>query len=196
MKRIITLFLFLVCFSCISQNLTEKEYVVLIIDIERNDELHPRSIYYWIADSQKINENNEFDFYPIFLKLFYASNSYETCCTGKESRFYTFNENSVFEFSDEFQRKQKLFREFLSKNSRVIQIINKKNNWNKLLNEKITISATAFKAELCYCQILEERHFDFVYLPTSNFKLNPKFWGSENAFYVTNRDYAGFKAEY
>lgn len=196
MKGVITTILIFISFNGVAQNLTEKEYAVIIIDIERNDDLHPRDIFYWIAQSQEVNKNYEFDFYPIFLKLFYSSSSYDDCCLGKDSRFYTFDEHSKFEFSDEFGEKQKVFREFLQKNSKVIQIIKKQNKWNKLLNEKVTISATAIKATLCNCNIKEDRHFESIFLPISDFKLNSKFWGSENAFYLTDRDYSGFRADY
>lgn len=196
MKRIIAIIILFISVSGIAQNLAEKEFVVIIIDIERNDDLHPRDIFYWVANTNQVNENNEFDFYPIFLKLFYSSNSYEDCCIGKESWFYTFNEQSKFEFADGFDEKQKELREFLKANSSVVQVIRKQHRWNKLLNEKITISATPIKAKLCNCQIKENRYFESVFLPTSDFQLNPNFWNSENATYVTDRDYSGFGAYY
>lgn len=196
MKRIIAIIILFISFSGFAQNLIEKEFVVIIVDIERNDGLHPRDIFYWVADTNKVNENYEFDFYPIFLKLFYSSNSYDDCCIGKESWFYTFNEHSKFEFNDEFDEKQKELREFLKTNSRVIQVIRKKNKWNSLLNEKVTISATPIKAKLCNCQIKEDRYFESVFLPASDFELNPKFWNSENADSVAERDYSGFRSDY
>lgn len=196
MKRIIVIIILFINVSGFAQNLIEKEFVVIIIDIERNDDLHPRDIFYWVADANKVNENYELDFYPIFLKLFYSSNSYDDCCIGKESWFYTFNEHSKFEFTDEFDEKQKEFREFLKANSKVIQVIRKKKKWNSLLNEKVTISAIPIKAKLCNCQLKEDRYFESVFLPTSDFELNHKFWISEKATKVTDRDYSGFRADY
>ncbi len=196
MKRIIILSLFFISVNSIAQNLTQKEFVVLIFDIERNDSLHPRDIFYWVAESNKGTKDNEFDFKPLFLKLFYSSNSYDDCCIGKESLFYSFTEHSKFEFTDKFGKKQKELRQFLKNHSKVIQVIKKRNKWNKLLNEKVTISATAITAELCNCKIKEDRHFESVFLPTSDFKLNLKFWESENAIYITNRDYSGLRVDY
>ncbi len=196
MKRISLAFLLLLCVSGFSQNLTQKEFVAIIIEIDRKDDMHPKDIFYWITESNKVNKKYEFDFYPLFLKLFYPSNSYDACCIGKESRFYTHTEDSQFEFTKAFEKKQKEFRDFLKKNSKVIQVIKKRNKWNKLLNEKVTISATAITAELCKCKIKDDRHFESVFLPTSDFKLNPKFWESKNAFYLTDRDYSLLRANY
>ncbi len=50
MKRISLAFLLLLCVSGFSQNLTQKEFVAIIIEIDRKDDMHPKDIFYWITE--------------------------------------------------------------------------------------------------------------------------------------------------
>ncbi len=176
-RFIIIAFLFLLGNGVTAQEFTEKEYIALIVDIERNDVLHPRDIFYWIADADKLNQDYRFDFVPLFLKLFYSSDAYEDCCKGQGTTFYTFTSESEFLFKEDFEKIQEDLKIFLKKNSKKIQTIKKK--WNNGFKEKITISATPINAILCNCEIKDKIHFQSVFLPTTEFKLNLKFWEKE-----------------
>ncbi|QHT67518.1 hypothetical protein GXP67_13215 [Rhodocytophaga rosea] len=195
-KKLSFVSLLFISFNGKAQNLSEKEYIVLIVNIERKDPLHPGEIYYWIAASDTLNEEYEFNFSPLFLRLFYPSSSYDDCCEGRDARFYTLTDESKFEFTDEFNNKQENLRKFLKKNSKLIQVIKKKNGFSKLLNEKVTISATAIKTSLCSCKIIEEKHFESVFLPTTEFSLNNDFWNSDKAYHIKHKDYTGFSPYY
>ncbi len=183
--------------SGFTQNLVEKNYIVLIFDVKQNDNLHPGRFSYWIAESDKLNDKFEFDFSPLFLNLFYTSNAYDDCCMGKASNFYTFTTESKFEFTKEFENKQKIFREFLKSNAKKIQTIKKK--WENGRNETVTISAIPIKTKICNCKILDKKknyyNFESVSLPISDFELNNEFWKSKNASYIIN-DYSKFESEY
>ena len=168
----------------------EKEYVIIIFKVQKKDYLHPGGIYYWVTESNKIDLDKTIEFSPLFLNLFYSSNSYENCCKGDSSIFYSFQNNSKFEFDESFERKQDEFKKYIKQNSRKIQTIKKRNKNNKLLNENITISATAIKAKLCNCKIEDKMHFESVYLPSSELKLNQEFWKSDEAFFILNMDYS------
>ncbi|MBA9079887.1 hypothetical protein FHS90_004628 [Rufibacter quisquiliarum] len=123
-----------------------------------------------------MNDDLKFDFYPLFLNLFYSSNSYDDCCLGKASSFYTFNTSSRLEFTKEFENKQKEFRDFLKNNGKRIQTIKK--DFQNGFKEKVTIYATPFTAKLCHCEASDDRHFLSVYLPFTDFKPNSTFWNT------------------
>ena len=122
-KSLFILILLTASLTSFSQSIVDKNYIVLIFDIKQNDNLHPGRISYWIAESDKLNEKDDFDFSPFFLSLFYTSNAYDDCCLGKTSNFYTFTTESKFEFAEGFEKKQKILREFLKSNGKKIQTI-------------------------------------------------------------------------
>ena len=194
MVRVLTiLIVFLTNFSGVFQAQDEKEYIVLVVDVKRSNKLHPKDTYYWIAESDKLDTDGNFAFSPLFLELFYTSNSYDECCTGEPSRFYTFTTESKVEFTKEFSEKQEKLRNFLEKNKRKIQTIDKK--WEVGLKEDVTIYAVPIKANLCSCKVLEDKQFESVFLPKSNFKLNSEFWQTEISKNIT-MDYSLLDLEY
>lgn len=195
MKKYIFIILLLYFQNSFTQNVIEKNYIVLIFKIEQNDDLHPGRISYWIADSEVINSNGEFKFLPFFLKLFYTSNSYDDCCLGKTSNFYSFNDKSEFEFAEGFEKKQEVFSDFLKSNSRKIQTIKKE--WENGQKQTVTISAVPVKTKICSCKISDAKGYNFesVALPLSDFELDNEFWKNKKADYI-NTDYSNFDSEY
>jgi len=182
-------------FLGLAQNNIDKNYIVLIFDVKQNDNLHPGRISYWITESDKLNGKYDFNFSPFFLSLLYTSNAYNDCCIGKTSNFYTFTAESKFEFTEEFEKKQKTLREFLKSNSKKIQTIKKQ--WKNGRKETVTISAVSIKSKVCNCKISDNNryHFESVTLPLSDFELNNEFWKTENARYL-EKDYSNFESEY
>lgn len=194
-KSLIILILLTINLTSFAQNNIDKNYIVLIFDIKQNDNLHPGRISYWIAESDNLNEKDDFDFSPFFLSLFYTSNAYDDCCLGKTSNFYTFTTESKFEFTEEFDKKQEILREFLKSNAQKIQTIKKQ--WQNGRKETVTISAVSIKAKMCSCKISDNKRYDFesVTLPLSDFELNNEFWKTKNARYL-GKDYSNFESEY
>ncbi len=195
-KKVFSFILMLICFDGFSQSQIEKEFVVVIFDIKRNDKLHPRDIYYWVAESNHVNEYLNFEFAPLFMSFFYPSNSYDDCCLGEATHFYSINKESKFEFADDLEKRQEHLKKFLKQNSKKIQLIKKNWGQNNLLNERVSIYATPITAEFCSCKILDEKHFDNVYLPFGEIRLNPGFWNSEFASYLKNRDFSNMYPNY
>ena len=60
-KSLFILILLTASLTSFSQSIVDKNYIVLIFDIKQNDNLHPGRISYWIAESDKLNEKDDFD---------------------------------------------------------------------------------------------------------------------------------------
>jgi hypothetical protein len=194
-KSLFILILLTASLTSYTQSIIDKNYIVLIFDVKQNNNLHPGRISYWIAESDKLNEKDDFDFSPFFLSLFYTSNAYDDCCLGKKSNFYTFTTESKFEFAEGFEKKQEILREFLKSNEKKFQTIKKQ--WKNGRKETVTISAVSIKAKICSCKISDNKRYDFesVTLPQSDFELNNEFWKTKNARHL-EKDYSSFESKY
>lgn len=150
---ILSFFLTLLTSICCAQESTEKEFVILTFEVDRNKDQHGVMIYYWITElekHEKLEEYKEPIIYSIFLTEFYSRNQLEACCIGQTSYpFYVFK-NDDYNFPDGYSKYLTDLREKVRKNRIKIQVINK--TWKGNYKEKITVYGTPVKGNICECK--------------------------------------------
>ncbi|WBL23813.1 hypothetical protein [Zunongwangia sp. HRR-M8] len=154
-NKVILIFLLLISFSGFTQNLTEKEFVILTFEMDRNKDSHGTFIYYWVAELkkyEKVDEYKEPKIYSLFLHEFYGSEQLESCCLGNVSYPYTMTTATATEFNFPENHSEYLteLRELVKKNREKIQVIKKE--WKNGYKEKVTVYATSIRGKLCECE--------------------------------------------
>ena len=152
-NKIIFIFLLLISFSGFTQNLTEREFVILTFEMNRNKDSHGTFIYYWITELEKYENANEYKdpkLNSLFLQELGSSDALESCCLGKTSDPFTYTTSSEFDFPENHSEYLSELRELIKKNRQKIQVIKKE--WKKGYKEKVTVYATAVSGEMCECE--------------------------------------------
>lgn len=152
-KNLIALIFILTCGKIFSQDNSEKDFVILTFEMDRNKDSHGKFIYYWIAELkkyEKVDEYKEPEIYSIFLHEFYSSDQLESCCLGKTSYPYSYFTNSKFDFPENYSEYLNSLRDLVKNNRRKIQVIKKQ--WEKNHKETVTVYATPLRGKLCVCE--------------------------------------------
>ena len=152
-NSIFLIILLLISFSGFTQNLTEKEFVILTFEMDRNKDSHGTFIYYWVAELEKydkIDEYKELKIYSLFLHEFYGSEQLASCCLGKVSYPYTTTTGTEFNFPENYSEYLTELRELVKNKRQKIQVIKKE--WKEGYKEKVTVYATTVRGKLCECE--------------------------------------------
>jgi hypothetical protein len=197
-NNIILIVLLLTSFYGFSQNLIEKEFVILTFEMERNKDSHGTFTYYWVAELEKyekVNEYKEPKIYSLFLNEFYGSEQLESCCLGKTSYPYTMTTETEFKFPENYSAYLSDLRKLVKNNRKKIQVINKK--WKDNYKEKVTVYATTVKGKLCVCEyggkvILKTG--DLISFPKGEYKIIDNYW-NENKNILLLKDFSTFEYE-
>lgn len=197
-NKIILIILLLTSFCGFTQNLSEKEFVILTFEMERNKDSHGTFTYYWVAELEKyekVNEYKEPKIYSLFLNEFYGSEQLESCCLGKVSYPYTMTTGTEFKFPENYSTYLSDLRKLVKNNRKKIQVINKK--WKDNYKEKVTVYATTVKGKLCVCEyggkvILKAG--DLISFPKAEYKIIDNYW-NENKNILLFKDFSTFEYE-
>ncbi len=197
-NTIIIIFLLLISFSGFTQNLTEKEFVVLTFEMSRNKGQHKNYVYtyYWIAELEKYEKADEYKepkIYSLFLNEFYGSEQLESCCLGKVSYPYTMTTGTEFNFPKNYDTYLNNLRKLVKDNRKEIQVINKK--WKDNHKEKVTVYATTVKGKLCVCEYGGDvilKTGDLISFPKGEFKIIDTFW-NDNKNILLFKDFSTFE---
>jgi len=197
-NKVTLIFLLLISFSGLSQNLTEKEFVILTFQSSKNKGQHKNHVYtyYWVAELEKyekVDEYKEPKIYSLFLDEFYGSEQLESCCLGKVSYPYTMTTGTEFNFPENYSEYLTDLKKLVKDNREKIQVINKK--WKDNLKEKVTVYATTVKGNLCICEyggkvILKAG--DLISFPKGEFKIIDNYW-YDNKNILLFKDFSTFK---
>lgn len=189
-------------FGGLTQNLTEKEFVILTFEMERNKDSHGIFIYYWVAELEKYENSDEYKepkIYSIFLHEFYGSDELDNCCLGKTSYPYTYTTASKFDFPKNYSSYLTNLRELVKKNRQKIQVIRKK--WKDNYKEKVTVYATSMRGKLCECEFGGTNYLtkgDLISFPKGNYEIIENYLTDKKRillfkdfsdFHFTNTDY-------
>ena len=184
--------------SGFTQNLTEKEFVILTFEMSRNKGQHKNYVYtyYWIAELEKyekVDEYKEPKIYSLFLTEFYGSEQLESCCLGKVSYPYTMTTGTEFNFPENYDTYLKDLRSLVKDNRKEIQVINKK--WKNNLKEKVTVYATTVKGKLCVCEYGGDvilKTGDLISFPKGEFRIIDTYW-NDNKNILLFKDFSTFE---
>ncbi|MCA0133761.1 hypothetical protein [Winogradskyella alexanderae] len=174
-NKILFIFLLLISYSGFTQNLTEKELVILTFEMDRNKDSHGTFIYYWITELEKYENADEYKepkIYSLFLHELGSSDQLEFCCLGKTSDPYTYTTASEFDFPENHTEYLTELRELVKKNRQKIQVIKKE--WKNGYKEKVTVYATAVRGKLCECEFGGKRYLkkgDRINFPKGNYEI-------------------------
>lgn len=194
-NKVILIFLLLISFSGFTQNLTEKEFVILTFEMDRNKDSHGTFIYYWIAELEKyekVDEYKEPKIYSLFLHEFYGSEQLESCCLGKVSYPYTMTTGTKFNFPENYGEYLTELRELVKKNREKIQVIKKE--WKDGYKEKVTVYATAIRGKLCECEFGGDTYLtkgDRISFPKGNYEIIKNYLTKEKRILLF-KDFSDF----
>ncbi|OEY71718.1 hypothetical protein [Salegentibacter salarius] len=152
-NKLILLVLLLTSLNGLTQEPTEKEFVILTFEMDRNKDSHGTFVYYWIAELEKyekVDEYKEPKISSLFLHEFYGSEQLESCCLGKVSYPYTMTTETEFNFPDNYSDYLTDLRALVKKNRKKIQVIKKE--WQEGYREEVRVYATAIRGKLCECE--------------------------------------------
>ncbi|MEX0996153.1 MAG: hypothetical protein WDZ45_03800 [Flavobacteriaceae bacterium] len=190
----------LISFSGFTQNLTEKEFVVLTFESSSNKGQHKNIIYsyYWIAELEKyekVDEYKEPKIYSLFLNEFFGSDQLETCCSGKVSYPFIMTTETEFKFPENYSEYLTGLRKLVKDNRKQIQVINKK--WKNNYKEKVTVYATAVKGKICVCEYggkIILKAGDLISFPKGEFRIIDDYW-NDNKNILLFKDFSTFEYE-
>ena len=194
-NKAVLIFLLLISFSGFTQNLTEKEFVILTFEMDRNKDSHGTFIYYWIAELEKyekVDEYKEPKIYSLFLHEFYGSEQLESCCLGKISYPYTMTTGTEFNFPENYSEYLTELRELVKKNREKIQVIKKE--WKDGYKEKVTVYATAVRGKLCECEFGGNTYLtkgDRISFPKGNYEIIKNYLTKEKRILLF-KDFSDF----
>jgi hypothetical protein len=194
--KIFLTILLLISFGGFSQNLTEKEFVILTFEIDRNKDSHGTFSYYWVAElekHEKVDEYKEAKIYSIFLHEIYGSEQLESCCLGKVSYPFTMTTGTEFNFPENYSEYLTNLRKLVKDNRKKIQVINKK--WKDNYKEKVTVYATTVKGKLCLCEFGGKvilKTGDLISFPKGEFKIIDNYW-NDNKNILLFKDFSTFE---
>lgn len=196
-NTIILLILFLISFSGFAQNLTEKEFVILTFESDRNKGFHKNTTYtyYWVAaleKYEKVDEYKEPIIFSLFLHEFYGSEQLESCCMGQVSYPYTMTAGTEFNFPENYSEYLTDLRKLIKKNREKIQVIKKE--WKEGYKEKVTVYATAVRGKLCECEFGGDRYLtkgDRISFPKGNYEIIKNFLTKEKGILLF-KDFSDF----
>jgi len=195
-KKLIFILLILISFSGFSQNLTEKEFVILTFEMERNKDAHGTFVYYWVAELEKyekVDEYKEPKIYTIYLHEFYTSDQLDNCCVGKKSNPYIYTTASEYIYPENYSEYLNNLRDLVKDNREKIQVIKKE--WKKNHKEKITVYGTAFRGKLCECEFGGKNFLkdgDQISFPKGKYEIIEDFWTDEKRILIF-KDFADFE---
>ena len=185
----------LTCGKTFSQDNSEKDYVILTFEMDRNKDSHGKFIYYWITELEKyekVDEYKEPEIYSIFLQEFYSSDQLESCCLGKTSYPYSFYTTSKFDFPENYSEYLNGLRELVKKNRRKLQVIKKQ--WKQNHNETVTVYATPLRGKLCVCECGDndyEQKGNKISFPKGNFTVIENYLTEEKGILLF-KDFSKF----
>ena len=187
-------------FSGFTQNLTEKEFVVLTFEKIRNKGQHANQVYtyYWVAELEKhenVDEYKDPKIFSLYLNEIYGSEQLKSCCLGNTSYPYTMTTETKFNFPENYASYLKNLRKLIKDNREKIQVVKKR--WKNNYKEKITVFATTVKGKLCVCEyggdtILETG--DLISFPKGELKIIDTFW-NDNKSILLFKDFSSFECE-
>lgn len=194
-NKVALIVLLLICFSGFTQNLIEKEFVILTFEMDRNKDSHGTFIYYWIAEFEnyeKVDEYKEPKIYSLFLHEFYGSEQLEFCCLGKVSYPYTMTKGTEFNFPKNYSEYLTDLRELVKNNREKIQVIKKE--WKDGYKEKVTVYATTVRGKLCECKFGGDTYLtkgDRISFPKGNYEIIKNYLTSEKRILLF-KDFSDF----
>ena len=194
-NKVILIFQLLISFSGFTQNLTEKEFVILTFEMDRNKDSHGTFIYYWVAELEKYEKVDEYKnpiIYSVFLHELESSDQLESCCIGKTSDPFTYTTASEFNFPENYVEYLTELRELVKENSQKIQVIKKE--WKDGYKEKITVYATAVRGKLCECEFAGDRYLttgDRISFPKGNYEIIKNYLTKEKRILLF-KDFSNF----
>jgi hypothetical protein len=194
-KKLIFTFLILITFRGFSQNLTEKEFVILTFEMERNKDAHGTFVYYWVAELEKYENSDEYkkpEIFTIYLHEFYGSDQLNNCCEGKVSDPYTYTTASEFDFPENYSEYLTDLRKLVKSNRKKLQVIKKE--WKKNHKEKVTVFGTAVRGKICECEFDGRNYLekgDRISFPKGNFEILENYWTVDKRILIF-KDFADF----
>lgn len=196
-NTVILLILLLLSLNGFAQNLTEKEFVILTFESDRNKGLHKNTTYtyYWVATLEKHEKSNDYKeprIFSLFLYDFFGSEQLESCCLGKVSYPFTLTTGTEFNFPENYSDYLSDLRKLIKNNRKKIQVIKKK--WKEGYKEKVTVYATAVRGELCECEFGGDRYLtkgDQISFPKGNYEILQNYLTKEKGILLF-KDFSDF----
>lgn len=186
-------FITFIFFQTILYSQEANTYMIVVIEKQSSNRLHPKETDYWIIDVESWKNSNKKAIFPLYISGFSATD-YKECCVDKNLILFNSTVNESFEYEKDLLKSIVELKKIIIDKREKVQTIHKK--WVTGKKEKIIVFLTPINGNFCFCELSHPGGNEKIgyngqtAIPLSGFTINSDFWKTKISQAIKDYDFS------